>query len=62
MKGVVGDGEVKNGSEKGPICVLITIELFWFCGKWVEEKFEHYRLMVGRECWDCLGFAYWASF
>jgi len=25
-----GDGEVKNGSEEGPICMLIAIERFWF--------------------------------
>jgi len=29
---VGGDGEVKNGSEEGPICVLIAIERFWFGG------------------------------
>ena len=57
-----GDGKVKNGSEEGPICVLIAIERFWFGGKWSEGNFEHYRVMVRREGWDCLGFGYWASF
>ena len=55
-------GMVKNGSEEWPICMLTAIERFWFGGKWLEENFEHYRVMVGRECWDCLGFGYWASF
>jgi len=30
---VGGDGEVKNGSEEGPICVLIATERFWFGGE-----------------------------
>jgi len=59
---VSGDGKVKNGSEEVLICVLIAIERFWFGGKWSEGNFEHYRVMVRREGWDCLGFGYWASF
>jgi hypothetical protein len=50
------ESTVEVSAKQSPICLEIIILYSWGVGRWLEEDFEHYGIVIGGMCRDCFRF------
>jgi hypothetical protein len=50
------ESTVEVCAKQSPICLEIIVLYTWGVGRWLEEGFERYGIVIGGKCGDCFRF------